>query len=65
MAVKLSDMKIGSTVVVKTWDGKSVKGKVTDIDQDIKNGRPGICYDDFAGEGWWCYLDQVSQVVKK
>jgi hypothetical protein len=31
---------------------------VIEVEDDVKNGRPGICYDES-----WAYLTQVERVV--
>ena len=57
----LSDMRVGSRVIVRDNFGTGRPREVTvlDLDEDIKNGRPGIDY-----EGSWAYLSQVDRVVK-
>jgi hypothetical protein len=57
----LSDMRVGSRVIVRDNFGNGRPREVTvlDLDEDIKNGRPGIDYD-----GSWAYLTQVDRVVK-
>ena len=57
----LSDMRVGSRVIVRDNFGSGRPREVTvlDLDEDIKNGRPGIDYD-----GSWAYLTQVDRVVK-
>ena len=59
--VKLKDIRVGSRVIVRDNFGTGVPREVTvlDFDEDIKNGRPGIDYDDS-----WAYLTQVDRVVK-
>jgi len=61
------NIKIGSRVRVRQWGGGVVEGVVTDILDDVKNGRPGI---DYATDSTyqfernkWCYLDQVLSVT--
>jgi len=65
MGVKLSEMRIGSQVKVRGGFGtEPVKlAEVTEIEGDIKNGRPGIGYIEVcSGEDRWAYLDQVIRV---
>lgn len=59
--VKLSDIRVGSVVMVRPAFGTQAPIRVTvsDLDSDIKNGRPGIEY----GMSW-AYLSQVDSVVK-
>jgi hypothetical protein len=59
--VKLSDIRVGSRVIVRDNFGTGRPREVTvlDLDEDIKNGRPGIDYDES-----WAYLTQVDRVVK-
>lgn len=59
--VNLKDIRVGSRVVVRDNFGSGQAREVTvlDLDDDIKNGRPGIDYDDS-----WAYLTQVDRVVK-
>ena len=58
--VLLSDMRVGSQVRVRDnfGNGQPRTVTVTGLDEDIKNGRPGIDYDDS-----WAYLTQVDRVV--
>lgn len=65
MAVKLNEMRLGSQVYVRGGFGAEPAklAEVTEIEQDIKNGRPGIGYTEVAtGDGRWAYLDQVIRV---
>jgi hypothetical protein len=59
--VMLSDMRVGSRVIVRDnfGNGRPREVTVVGLDEDIKNGRPGIDYDDS-----WAYLTQVDRVVK-
>jgi hypothetical protein len=59
--VKLKDIRVGSRVVVRDnfGSGKPREVTVLEVDSDIKNGCPGIEYDDS-----WAYLTQVDRVVK-
>ena len=57
----LSDIRVGSRVIVRDNFGTGTPREVTvlEVDADIKNGRPGIDYADS-----WAYLSQVDRVVK-
>lgn len=59
--VNLSQIREGSRVIVRDNFGMGAPREVTVIDvyEDIKNGRPGIDYDES-----WAYLTQVDRVVK-
>ena len=59
-------IKEGSEVYVRTnfGQGPTVKGTVTSKEVDVKNGRPGIDYNDEQGVGWWAYADQIAAVYK-
>jgi hypothetical protein len=59
--VRISDIREGSVVVVRGNFGNGVPQQVVvdEVEDNIKNGRPGIGY-----EGSWAYLDQVVRVVK-
>lgn len=59
--VKLKDIREGSVVVVRGNFGSGPEETVTVeyVDEDIKNGMPGIDYD-----GHWAYLSQVQRVIK-
>lgn len=59
--VKLTDLREGSIVIVRGNFGSGPEERVTVeyVDEDIKNGLPGIDYD-----GHWAYLSQVQRVVK-
>ena len=57
-------IKEGSVVYVRTnfGQGPTVKGTVTGVEEDVKNGQPGIDYEDETGTGWWAYRDQIAGV---
>lgn len=59
--VKLSEIRVGSRVIVRDNFGTGRPREVTvlGVEEDIKNDRPGIDYDDS-----WAYLTQVDRVVK-
>ncbi len=59
--VKISDIREGSRVIVRDnfGSGKPREVTVLGVEDDIKNGRPGIDYDES-----WAYLTQVDRVVK-
>jgi len=59
--VTLKDIREGSVVIVRGnfGNGKPQRAVVTGVDEDIKNGRPGIDYGDS-----WAYLTQVDRVVE-
>ena len=59
--VKLKDIREGSVVIVRGsfGTGPEERVKVEEVHEDIKNGRPGIDYDES-----WAYLTQVDRVVK-
>lgn len=58
--IKLKDIREGSVVMVREAFGTGLERKVVveAVDEDIKNGRPGIEYDES-----WAYLYQVIKVV--
>lgn len=64
---RLEDLVIGMTVQVKSGFGNGPihTGVITEIEEDIKNGYPGIGYDVVGLDGKptddsrWAYLDQV------
>jgi hypothetical protein len=60
MPVKLTDIREGSIVMVRGSFGSAPPVKVTvrAVDEDIKNGSPGIDYDSS-----WAYLHQIDRVV--
>jgi hypothetical protein len=67
--VKLKDIRQGSVVIVRTdfGTGIPVRAIVDTVDENIKNGLPGIDYT-YAGaanwhDGSWAYLSQVERVV--
>jgi hypothetical protein len=59
--VKLEDIREGSVVIVRGNFGSGPEERVTvlEVEADVKNGLPGICYDES-----WAYLTQVMRVVK-
>lgn len=58
--IKIEDIREGSVVIVRGnfGSGPAERVVVTEVEDDVKNGRPGICYDDS-----WAYLTQVERVV--
>jgi hypothetical protein len=65
--ITLNDLREGSTIVVRGAFGTGVAqtATVNCIEEDIKNGLPGIDYTVKAtGEQLWAYLTQVQKVVK-
>lgn len=59
--VKIEDIREGSVVMVRPNFGTGFAQRVVveEVEDDIKNGIPGICYGDH-----WAYLHQVVEVVK-
>lgn len=59
--IRISDIREGSRVIVRDNFGNGRPREVTvlAVEDDIKNGMPGIDYDDS-----WAYLSQVDRVVK-
>jgi hypothetical protein len=59
--VQLEDIREGSIVIVRGdfGQGRPREVVVEGVEEDIKNGRPGIDY-----EGSWAYLHQVDRVVQ-
>jgi hypothetical protein len=64
--VELKQLRVGSTIRVRGafGTGPVTLASVEDVDEDIKNGSPGIEYRDLGNEQHWAYLDQVVEVVK-
>lgn len=64
--VKLKDLREGSIVMVRGAFGtdQPVQARVDTVEQDIKNGRPGIDYTVInSGDELWAYITQVDSVV--
>ena len=59
--IQLKDIRVGSIVVVRDYFGTGAPRQVTvlNAEEDIKNDRPGIDYDES-----WAYLTQVDRVIK-
>jgi hypothetical protein len=51
---------VGANIRVAEWGGTTVRGVVTAVHSDIKNGRPGVDYRDERGDDRWCYLTQIT-----
>jgi len=64
--ISLKQLREGSVVYVRGafGTGPSVKATVTEVCEDVKNGRPGIDYVTEDGDDHWAYLDQVQAVYK-
>lgn len=65
MSVELKDIREGSIVMVRGdfGSGNPKRATVTEVDDDIKNGRAGIDYITNEGEEHWAYLEQVDRVI--
>lgn len=61
MKYKLKDISKGDSVTV---DDK-IKGIVDTVEKDIKNGIPGITYTSEDKMKKFCYLEQVTDLIKK
>jgi hypothetical protein len=68
--VTLNQLRVGSLVVVRPafGTGQPIRVTVAEVEEDIKNGRPGIGYtflalNEHGEDGGWAYLDQVVRVV--
>lgn len=64
--VTLEQLRSGSKVLVRGDFGttSAKRATVESVEEDIKNGRPGIDYTvDSSGEQHWAYLDQVQRVL--
>jgi hypothetical protein len=59
-------IKEGSVVYIRTnfGSGPTVKGTVVAVEEEIKNGQPGIDYNDSEGGSWWAYKDQIAGVYR-
>ena len=64
--IRLEEIREGSVVIVRGGFGAetATKALVEEVEEDIKNGRPGITYREIAtGSPRWAYLNQVQTVV--
>jgi hypothetical protein len=63
--VRLSDLRIGSVVMVYNRDaGRQIKGTIDDLGRNGKNGMDAVGYTtEEDGEGYWAYIDQVKSIV--
>ena len=64
--IKLEQLRCGSKVLVRGafGSGSAKRATVNCVEEDIKNGSPGIDYTvDATGEQHWAYLEQVQRVV--
>lgn len=63
--MKITELKKGDRVIVShNWGaGPRIEGTIDEIDDNIKNGRPGIIYIADNGECYWAYIDQVIKKV--
>ncbi len=61
--VKLNQIREGSIIKVRGGFGTepAKRAVVTGVEENIKNGRPGIDYR-CNGDERWAYLDQVVEV---
>jgi len=60
------DLKAGDKVRLMSnfGNGPMVVGIVEEVERDVKNGFPGICYRAIGSDhGNWAYMDQVAHKV--
>jgi hypothetical protein len=62
--VDFKKLRAGSVVYVRTnfGTGPVIRATVTDVEQSVKNGLPGIDYTDESGDGYWAYAEQIVRV---
>lgn len=62
-SVDFDSLRVGDTVLVATdfGIGPTVKAVITSVEDDIKNGRPGIDYYKVSNpdDSRWAYADQI------
>lgn len=65
MTINLSDIRIGSKVIVRPCFGvgEPILVTVTKIDNNIKNNCAGITYGDETYDFHWAYIDQIDSIV--
>ena len=58
-------LKEGSTVELRGnfGSGPLELATVTCVEDDIKNGCPGIDYTTQSGDDHWAYIDQIHRIV--
>ena len=56
---KTVEITEGTRVRYHTFTGESNIATVTETDEDIKNGQPGVDLND----GHWCYADQIEAIA--
>jgi hypothetical protein len=63
--VSLNQVREGSIVYVRGDFGqaRAQRVTVTEVEADVKNGLPGICYVTELGDDHWAYITQVDRVV--
>jgi len=64
MTITIEQIKRGDFVRVRQWGGGTLRGCVTEVCEDVKNGRPGIDYAvldarDNVTDFKWCYIYQI------
>ena len=65
MNINLTDLRVSDFVLVKRTVNETHVGRIDAIHSDIKGGMPGIDYTTYADQKkWWCYLDQVIEILK-
>ena len=67
--IKLKDIPPGTIITYIDFCGGRRKVKVSNTDEDIKNGRPGFDGEVISGPekglGCWGYLDQIIHVTRE
>ncbi len=61
----IDQLKVGDKVLVSSnfGSGPVIEGTVDLIEQDIKNGFPGIDYVTKDGNLKWAYIDQIVKKI--
>jgi len=63
--ITVNQVRAGSVVMLRPGFGAAPPRQVTltEVHEEIKNGRPGVDYELAPGDSRWAYLDQVDRVI--
>lgn len=62
---QFNQLELGDTVAVFVAGGDKRTGIIEDINEELKNGRPGITFKDKQDDLYWSYLDDIDCIIKK
>lgn len=61
--IRHSDLRVDQVITYEAFSGTRRTVRITELHDDIKNGRPGFdCEDVIDGTPYWGYTEQITSV---